>query len=66
MEKTIIYDKFVPDKSPTTPAAMARQKIKIKDIAQMADRIVHIEDGRIVGSEREAVGAAREAGEGDA
>lgn len=37
-----------------------------QDIAQMADRIVHIEDGRIVGSEREAVGAAREAGEGDA
>lgn len=37
-----------------------------QDIAQMADRIVHIEDGRIVGSEREAVGAAGEAGEGDA
>lgn len=37
-----------------------------QDIAQMADRIVHIEDGRIVGAEREAVGAAREAGEGDA
>lgn len=37
-----------------------------QDIAQMADRIVHIEDGRIVGAKREAVGAAREAGEGDA
>lgn len=37
-----------------------------QDIAQMADRIVHIEDGRIVGAEREAVGAAGEAGEGDA
>lgn len=37
-----------------------------QDIAQMADRIVHIEDGRIVGAEQEAAVFAKEAGEGDA